>query len=163
MNRSLVFSCPQIQKGAVAVEAALCMSLVFVPLILGTLVLGKFFWYYTAAQKAVHDAAIYMAAAPLSEIKNGGAGTLAVDIMEKEMSDFDRDTSAFPFSACGYKVNNTNIIAYVPCNSGATPVSVQTTVILNITNPFFSPISDSSSSSEVMSVVAHMQIAYVGT
>lgn len=162
MKHPFAFASRKREGGSVAVEAALCMTFILLPLLSVTFILGKYFWYYTAAQKAVHDAALYMAAAPLAEIRNGGAGALAIDIMTKETSDFDGHTTVVPSVLCAYKFANTTMIFWAPCSGTSTPVTVQAAIELNISHPFFSPISDSAGSDDRINLWALSQVAYVG-
>lgn len=162
MSRHVIFSAHRKQYGSAAVELALCMTLILVPLLFWIMLLGKFFWYYTATQKAVHNAALYMASAPIVEIRSGGAGTLALNIIAKETSDFDSTTTIVPSVLCAYKFGNTNIIVWTPCSGTTTPIAVQAAIELTIESPFFhlkstTPVADNS-----VGLLAFSQIAYVG-
>jgi cytochrome c biogenesis protein CcdA len=162
MNHPVIFSARTQQGGAAAVELALCMSLILVPLLFWITLLGKFLWQYTAAQKSVHHAALYMAGARLSEIRSGGSGNLALDIIAKETSDFDQDTSMTPSVSCGYKFGGTSMIIWTPCSSSLTPVSVQAAIELKITHPFFSLLSSHAGSGKRVDLWAYSQVTYVG-
>lgn len=148
------------QDGAVAVEAAICMAFVLLPLFLFALVFGKFFWYYTAAQKAIHDATLYMASAPLSEIQAQTAQALADDIMAQETADFDADTTTEPSVDCGYKSGNT--VRFRDCLATSTPVAVQATIMLTVPNPFTLRFSNSSTLSDSISIFIATEMPYVG-
>ena len=117
---------PASESGSVSVEAAIVIALILLPLLAATLFLGRYFWYYKVAQKAAHDAALYMASAPLSEVKGTGAIGLATYIMDRELSDVDPTTTAQSSVVCGYRVpaNSSNIL-WIGCTSTSTPARVQ--------------------------------------
>lgn len=138
MRRPCRYAIRQCEQGSVAVEAAVCMAFILLPLILFIFLFGRFFWYYTAAQKSVHDAALYMATAPLSEIRSNAAATFANEIMTQEISDFGADTSAEPSSECGYKISSgSSRLAFRNCSSTVIPDAVQSSLILVVPMPFF--------------------------
>jgi hypothetical protein len=64
-NRPLRF-----QRGIAAVEFALVLPL-FVSLLALSVFFGRVCWHYTAAVKAAHDAARYLASVPLSSMTTG--------------------------------------------------------------------------------------------
>jgi hypothetical protein len=57
------------EHGSVAVEFAILLVFVLVPLLAGALFFGRFFWHYTVAEKAAHDAARFFASASATEMK----------------------------------------------------------------------------------------------
>ena len=77
--------------GAIAVETAIVIPILLVFLGLPSVYLAFYFLQYTAAQKAVHDAALYLSTAPRVEMTTMGlngtpaALTLAREIIEDEM------------------------------------------------------------------------------
>jgi hypothetical protein len=160
MKRPFPFATRQSQEGAVAVEAALCMAFVLVPLLFFILLFGKFFWYYTAAQKAIHDATLYMASAPLSEVRSRHAEQLARDIMTQETEDFDLATTTEPSIDCGYKSGST--IRFRDCLTTGTPVAMQATIMLTVPHPFFLPISNTATLSDSISIFIGSEMPYVG-
>jgi hypothetical protein len=162
MNHPAIFSARNQQGGSAAVELALCMSLILVPLLFWITLLGKFFWYYTATQKAAHHAALYMASAPLAEIRSGGSGDLALKMMAKETSDFDQDTKVVPSVLCGYKFASTSVIVWAQCSSTQTPICVQALIELTIRSPLFSLPSRHANSVSSTNFWAFSQVAYVG-
>lgn len=162
MKHPLTSVMPKRQEGSVAVEAALCMTFILVPLFYFVLLFGKYHWYYTAAQKAVHDAALYMATAPLSEIKGGGSVGLAMDIMVKETSDFSGDTTINPSILCSYRFPNSTFSFWAPCDNLNTPIAVQAAMSLNIVHPFFKPITSAVTGNDSINLWALSQMAYAG-
>jgi Flp pilus assembly protein TadG len=55
--------------GSVAIEFAVLLPSILIPLLAATLFFGRFFWHYTVAEKAAHDAARFVAAASPTELK----------------------------------------------------------------------------------------------
>jgi Flp pilus assembly protein TadG len=162
MKHALPSATRKRQAGSVVVEAAFCLTFVLVPLFYFTFAFGKYYWYYTAAQKAVHDAALYMATAPLSEIKSQGAEDLALDIMSQETSDFPVNTAQSPSILCYYRLPNSPLIFPAPCNGLDTPVSVQAAINMNVVHPFFAPLTNSSTGDDSINLWAVSQMAYAG-
>jgi hypothetical protein len=60
-------------RGSIAVEMALILPL-FLVLLAGPLYIARAAWFYSAAQKAAHDATRYMATATQAEMRTGGSG-----------------------------------------------------------------------------------------
>lgn len=119
-------------------EAAVCIALILAPLLFFVFSFGKFFWHYTVVQKALHDATLYMAKAPLGEVRSGAATQLASSIIESEMADLDSQTIVTSWSQCGYKVNNSSFfMIFGSCNNPNTPFAVQTNAFMTIPNPFY--------------------------
>lgn len=126
------------EEGSVAVEAGICLGFILVPLIAFVFLFGKFFWYYTVAQKAVHDSTLYLAAAPLSELKSQAALSLANHIVSKEIADLDAETTIEPSFNCGYRISpNFPDLAFGNCSANSTPDAVQTFAIMTVPMPFY--------------------------
>jgi len=131
------------QRGAVAIEAALIMAFVMLPVMAFVLFLGRYFWYYSVAQKAAHDATLYMASAPLVEIKNNSAANLARYITEQETGDLDAATveTMGVVINCGYRIPaNSSVITPFSCNYNSTPAIIQIGITLTVADPFFSAV-----------------------
>lgn len=139
MKRSSHSLARQSQEGSVAVEAAVCIALILVPLLFFVFSFGRFFWHYTVVQKAVHDATLYMAKAPLSEVRSGSATAIVNHIIERETADLDSGTKVSPWSQCGFKVNNNSFyLGFGSCdNKNAAPFAVQTNAFMTVPNPFY--------------------------
>lgn len=128
----------QSQEGSVAVEAAVCIAFILVPLLFFVFFFGKFFWHYTVAQKALHDAALYMAKAPLDEIRSGAAAELSNFIIQRETADLDSGTRLEPVSQCGYRVNTISFsMGFRMCEREPVPFAVQTIAFMTVPNPFY--------------------------
>jgi hypothetical protein len=57
------------ERGAVAVEMVAVLGTILIPLLAAALFFGRFFWHYTVAEKAAHDAARFLASASPTELK----------------------------------------------------------------------------------------------
>lgn len=79
------------QRGAIAVEAAIVFPVFLIFLTLPSIYWSFYFYKYSAAQKAVHDVALYLSTAPRLEMTTAGpdgnpaALTVAKNIFAKEM------------------------------------------------------------------------------
>lgn len=126
------------QDGSVAVEAAVCIALILVPLLFFIFAFGRFFWHYTVVQKALHDATLYMAKAPLDEVRSGAAAQVAAYIVTRETADLDSTTQIDPVLQCGYRANaNSFYLGFRSCDQGGTPFAVQTNAFMTVPDPFY--------------------------
>lgn len=57
------------ENGSVAIEFVAVFITIFLPLLVGALFFGRFFWHYTVAEKAAHDAARFLASASPTELQ----------------------------------------------------------------------------------------------
>jgi Flp pilus assembly protein TadG len=154
------------QDGSVAVEAALVISLVLVPLIAFVLLFGRYFWYYTMAQKAAHDATLVMSTSPLGDIRSYAASTLANGVITSETDDIDQSTALTRVTTteCWYRIP-ANALFLQPFNCGittATPVLVRTTVAMAVTDPLLGRLSESVLGGAALQITAQSSVRYVG-
>lgn len=93
-NKSSPSTC---QGGAAAVELALILPVLLL-LIFMPLFIGRYFWHYTAAQKAAQDAARYLSTISAQEMREDvlarQAAAVARDIALTEIEDLDPGTRA---------------------------------------------------------------------
>lgn len=129
------------ERGSVAVEFALVLPTILIPLLAATLYFGRFFWHYTVAEKAAHDAARFLASASPTDLKiqvpNGEAYIVnaAKAIAQAEIAEL--------------KPGSGSPLVYVYCDAGpclpykTTPLPqiVSVYVVMSVEDPFFSPIS----------------------
>lgn len=128
----------QSQDGSVAVEAAVCIAFILVPLLFFIFSFGRFFWHYTVVQKALHDATLYMAKAPIGEVRSGEATSMARFIIDREMADLDSGTTVTPWPQCGFRVNTSSFyMVYGGCDQTVVPFAVQTNAFMTVANPFY--------------------------
>lgn len=135
-------SASQFQRGAVAVEAAVIILFVLLPLIAFCLFFGRYFLYYTVAQKAAHDAALYLSNAPLNEIKAVGspAVVLANTIIAAETAEMSLSAAAEPTAICEFKTNASAPPIWGNCNNTYKPIRVRAGVSLSVADPFFTAV-----------------------
>lgn len=80
------------QHGAAAVELALILP-IFVVLMTSVLFLGRYFWHYTAAQKAAQDGSRYLATISAQEMRDPAlapfAAAVARDIAQMELAELN--------------------------------------------------------------------------
>ena len=153
------------QDGSVAVEAALVISLILVPLIAFILLFGRYFWYYTMAQKAVHDATLFMASAPLTDIRSNAAKGLSEKIMNWELSDMDDATLATvgPTTECWYRFPaSAPYLTPLSCASTMVPVLVRTSVLMTVSDPFLPKMTEALLGGEGLPIIAQSTVRYVG-
>lgn len=68
MNRSL-HTLRRNESGSVAIEFVAVLGTILLPLLVAALFFGRFFWHYTVAEKAAHDAARFLASASPTEMQ----------------------------------------------------------------------------------------------
>ena len=101
----------QYERGVIAVEAAIVLPILLIFLGLPSIILATYCRQYTAAQKAVHDAALYLATAPNVELTTAGpdgfaAITAAREIIKMEMAGIVPDSvPVAPTVTCTYMVS----------------------------------------------------------
>lgn len=155
----------QRQRGSVAVEAALIITFILLPLFAFTLFFGRYFWYYTVAQKAVHDATLYLASAPLADLRSNNAAALSEDIIGSGLSDMDQTTLATKGLSigCFYRIPaNAQFLSLFPCSTNATPVVVRASLSMTVTDPLLSPFTGPIAGYEGISILAGATMRYVG-
>jgi Flp pilus assembly protein TadG len=111
MKRILKGCGRQYMHGAIAVEAAIVLPILLIFFSLPSIYLAFYFRQYSAAQKAVHDAALYLSTASRVEITTSGPdGTLAAltvarKIVAQEMAGIVRaGVPVEPAIFCIYRV-----------------------------------------------------------
>jgi Flp pilus assembly protein TadG len=127
------------EQGSVAIEFAVVMTFLLLPLLAATLFFGRFLWHYTVAEKAAHDAARFLASASPTELKmqspSGEAYVVeaAKALARAEIAELNPG-SDFP-------------LAYVFCDSApcvpfkTTPLPkvVSAYVVMSVEDPFLTP------------------------
>jgi len=155
----------QRQDGSVAVEAALTIALILVPMLTFMLLFGRYYWYYSAAQKAVHDATLAISNLPLADIRNGRAEELAMRIVNWETEDFDATSRStrIPTVDCWYRFPaNAVVLSRFGCATASlTPVMVRTSLTMTVHDPFLSPLLASEGKSGEIMIIAEMTMRYV--
>lgn len=139
------------QCGAIAVETALMLVLLTTFLALSSVTLAIYFYQYSAAQKAVHDAALYMATAPRLEMTTSGpdgspaALVLARKIIANEMAGrVPYGATLAPDILCSYR-QGSGAINQKSCTVANNQQAAQTLVQINVSLdlPFIDPFTGS--------------------
>jgi Flp pilus assembly protein TadG len=108
------------QRGAIAIEAALVLPILVVFVLFPTLFWTYYFYQYSAAQKAVHDAGLYLSTAPKLEMTTAGADggpaalTLARKIIATELAGM---SAPDPGIVCSYR-QQSGVPVLKPCTLG---------------------------------------------
>lgn len=128
----------QSQRGVVAVETALVMPILVLFITFPTIFWAFYFFEYSSAQKAVHDASLYLSTAPKLEMAAVGpdgrpaALTLAGKIVAREMTGLNPPDLGI---VCNYK-QASSVVVSKPCsttnNQSYTQTLVQLTVSLDM-------------------------------
>jgi hypothetical protein len=105
----------------------------------GLLFLGRFFWYYTVAEKAAHDGARFLATAGASEMKTYGGGS-AAPIVEAAKSIVRAELADLPVTDAG--APSVSIHCYVTAWDECYGTAVPTKVLVRITMPMMDPFFD---------------------
>ena len=106
MRRTLQLNRWHSQRGSIAVEAALTLPILVIFILFPSLFWALYFYEYSAAQKAVHDAGLYLSTAPKLEMTTTGpdgnpaALTLAKKIIAREMAGM---SAPDPGIVCSYR------------------------------------------------------------
>lgn len=155
----------QRQTGSVSIEAAFVITFILIPLLAFVLFFGRYFWYYSLAQKAVHDATLYLASAPLADLRSNGATTLAEGIIGRGLADMDDNTLSTKgvIAACFYRIPaNSPFLTLFPCSTNAVPVEVRASISMTVSDPFLAPITGPVIGYEGLSILAGATMRYVG-
>jgi Flp pilus assembly protein TadG len=127
------------QRGVAAVEMAVLLPVLLL-FLAATLFLTRYFWHYTVAQKAAHDAARYLATVSQKEMKTTGAGgtgapavQIAWAIARKELEELKPGPDA-PFVSVECRPN--------PCSGFVVPSKVRVFVQMEVVDELFSPFTD---------------------
>ena len=151
------------QRGAIAVEAALVLPLLLIIVTFPSIFWTMYFYRYSAAQKAVHDAALYLSTAPRLEMAAAGpdgspaALTLAKTIIAKEMAGMSPPD---PGIVCNYQ-QASGLVASKPCSTTNNQDYKQTLVGLyvSIDMSYIDPITGTDSG---MRISPYADVPYLG-
>lgn len=148
------------QRGIAAVEFALVLPILVV-LFAFTIFFGRLCWHYTAALKAAHDAATFMAMSRNAEIGINKSdlsvievAAIAKSIAQTEVAELNPGKGAAP-------VVSVNCDNYA-CIGDKVPVEISVMVRMKIYDPFFSVVTDEIAGSEGMWFYAEVRMPYVG-
>jgi len=164
------------ERGSVAVEFAILLPTVLIPLLAAALFFGRFFWHYTVAEKAAHDAVRFIAMASPTEVRGQckvvGVTVPCLDwaarvLATEEMGDLNPGNGDPQISV---------LCDGVPCLSGPPPAnsanplelqpkSVAVMIDLSVSDPFLSAFTQfftGSGTSISIPIHATARTSYVG-
>lgn len=148
----------QTERGSAAVEAAAVLP-ILVFILAAVLFVARYFWYYTAAEKAAHDAARYLATVSQREIKTPGSGgggpavlQIAHDIAWQETSEIKSDYPPFISVDCKPQ----------PCSGFNVPTKIRVFIQVPVTDPFFSAFTSDFAGEEGFLLTTDVTMPYVG-
>jgi Flp pilus assembly protein TadG len=166
MRRTLKEIGRRYERGAIAIEAAIVLPILLLIVLFPSVKLAFFFRQYSAEQKAVHDAALYLSTAPRTEMITAGADgnpaalTLAQTIMTKEMTGLvPSGTSLNPSFVCLYRVaaNPLMTLCTVANNQDPTYTLLQIGVSMRVT--FVDPLTGIDNG---QSITSYAPVSYLG-
>jgi len=167
MRKALKAIRRQYEDGSIAVETALVLPILVLFLGLPSIVLAFYFRQYSAAQKAAHDAALYLSTAPIVEFTTPGSDgqfaalTVAKRIIAQEMAGVVPDeVSVDPYITCQYRIGTTlkgNACTPQLFKNDASPLA-RFDVAINL--PFINPLTGQPIAS--MSINPIPSMPYVG-
>lgn len=167
MRRALKATGRRYEEGSIAVEAALVLPIFVVFLALPSLVLAFYYRQYSAAQKAAHDAALYLSTAPRLEFTTQGpdtnfvAYTVAKRIAEKELAGIvPSNVSVNPSINCMYRVGSTPKRRDCTTQNYNSDTSPLLRFDVEMSLPFINPITDQEIPS--MSMAPYPTAPYLG-
>ena len=130
------------ERGSVAVEFAIVLVTILLPLLAGALFFGRFFWHYSVAEKAAQNAARFLASASPTELKIPGSTGEAMVVgaakalAQAEIAELNPSPTYPP-------------LVYVFCDGGPClpfttaplPTTVSVYVTMSLDDPFFNGLS----------------------
>lgn len=122
------------QRGSVAVETAIVFSFLVLFATLPSIYWAFYFYKYSAAQKAVHHAALYLATAPKMEMRQTGPGgeaiafVVAKKLIASEMAGLGAPDPTF---GCNYRQSPGGIVPK-DCSVSNNVLNTQTLVQVSV-------------------------------
>lgn len=153
----------QSQRGSVAVEAALVFTFLATFLTLPSVFWAFYFYTYSSAQKAIHDAGLYLSTAPKLEMAAAGpdgrpaALTVARTIIAREMAGLNPPD---PDVVCAYQQASGAIVSKscsITNNQAYNQTLVQLTVSMDMS--YVDPLTGSDSG---MWISPYADVRYIG-
>lgn len=149
-------------RGVAAVELAVWLP--FLVLLLGAgLFLGRFFWHYTVAQKAAHDAARFLASATVTEMRAppvGGGSDNPVAAIARKIAN-EEIAELRPGGPYSPHVNVLCDVIY-SCDGQFVPKKVTVSIQISVTDIFFPNLTYSMLNTDSLLIQAGVTTNYVG-
>lgn len=154
------------ERGAIAIEAAIVLPILLLILGLPSVFLAFYCRQYSAAQKALHDAALYLSTAPRIELTVAGpdgtpaAMTVAKTILEKEMAGLiPSGTSMDPDFICLYRVGGNPAMKTCTIANNQDPTHTLIQLGVSIRVPYVNPLTGDDTG---IAITPYAPVPYVG-
>ena len=165
MRRTLKATGRWYERGAIAVEAAIVLPILVLFIGLPSIKLAFYYRQYSAAQKALHDAVLYLSTAPRVEMITAGpdgnpaALTVANTIMAKELAGLvPSGTSLDPNYICVYQVGGNPAMKLCTVAHNQDPTHTLTQLGVSISVPYVNPLTGDTDAT----FAPYAPVAYVG-
>lgn len=157
MKQSKFSHSPSRQRGVAAVELALILP-ILIMLLAVPFFLGRVFMHYAVAQKAAHDAALYLSSVPITEMKSQGRIGAVLDVAKQiyDLETAELNPGPYPPTP-GFMCNN------IPCAGLSVPDTVTVSVQMRVLDNFM-PLFTTNYKDEEGGIVllASVTLPYVG-
>jgi Flp pilus assembly protein TadG len=139
---------PCSQVGAAAVELALVIALIMLPIVAGVVEFGRAFWYADALTKATRDGARLMSSWPVATVQSVGTG--AAQVLVRQMSNAANVAPVLIDANVVVECLNA-AFGVVACSDGSAPANVRVritgfSIALGSWMPFVGPTAGLNSS-----------------
>jgi Flp pilus assembly protein TadG len=163
MKRTLLAGRRRAQRGAIAIEAAFVLPILIVFVLFPSLYWTYYFYQYSAAQKAVHDAGLYLSTASKVEMTTAGADgspaalTIARKIIAREMAGMNPPD---PGIVCSYRQPSGFVVAK-PCTTTSNQdykqplIGIYVSIDMSYVDPLTGNISD-------LKIFPYADVPYMG-
>lgn len=154
------------ERGVAAIEAAIILPILLLFIGLPSVLWAFYFREYTAVQKALHDAALYLSTAPRVEMTTSGpdgapaALTVAKTIMAKEMAGI-LPSGISPGSdfICLYRVGGNPAMRSCTVENNQDPTQTLIQIGVTIRVKYLNPLTGNETG---VSIAPYAPVAYVG-
>ena len=144
------------ERGIAAVEFAVILP-VLVAVIAGLLLFGRFCWHYTVAQKAAHDAALYLSSVPLIDMKSRARAEAVMDVARAIALAETAELNPGP--------NGTTITVTCdswPCDGAVVPTTIRVGIRMRLVDGVLDAFTGDYTGEEGMLLTADVSMNYVG-
>jgi len=148
------------QHGIAAIEAVLVIP-VLLALLAGITFFGRYTWHYTAAQKAAHDAARYLATVSQREMKTPGLGGTVAPVLQIAQNIAALETAELHPGP--YPPYILVLCQPVQCTGFSVPSRVRVMIQMELTDDIFTPISQLFLGDAQLPLSVDVTLPYVGS